>query len=86
MLRVTNDQTTQVGLAEDVTAATLERMRIAHERDYDIPVSYTHLDVYKRQMLNSSISSACWFTALPQNTGEMCIRDSPSACRSAPGW
>ena len=36
MLRVTNDQTTQVGLAEDVTAATLERMRIEHERDYDI--------------------------------------------------
>ena len=36
MLRVTNDQTTQVGLAEDVTAPTLERMRIEHERDYDI--------------------------------------------------
>ena len=36
MLRVTNDQTTQVGLAEDVTATTLERMRIEHERDYDI--------------------------------------------------
>ena len=33
---VTNDQTTQVGLAEDVTATTLERMRIEHERDYDI--------------------------------------------------
>ena len=36
MLRVTNDQATQVGLAEDVTATTLERMRIEHERDYDI--------------------------------------------------
>ena len=36
MLRVTNDQTTQAGLAEDVTATTLERMRIEHERDYDI--------------------------------------------------
>ena len=36
MLRVTNDQTTQVGLAEDVTATTLERMRIEHERDHDI--------------------------------------------------
>ena len=36
MLRVTNDQTTQGGLAEDVTATTLERMRIEHERDYDI--------------------------------------------------
>ena len=36
MLRVTTDRFTQVGLAEDVTAATLERMRIEHERDYDI--------------------------------------------------
>ncbi len=26
----------QVGLAEDVTAATLERLRIEHERDYDL--------------------------------------------------
>ncbi len=36
MLRVTNERRVQVGLAEDVTAATLERMRIEHERDYDI--------------------------------------------------
>ncbi len=36
MLRVTNDQTTQVGLAEDVTAATQERLRIERERDYDV--------------------------------------------------
>ena len=36
MLRVTAENRVQVGLAEDVTAATLERMRIEHERDYDI--------------------------------------------------
>ena len=36
MLRVTADRLSQIGLAEDVTAATLERMRIEHERDYDI--------------------------------------------------
>ena len=36
MLRVTTDRHAQIGLAEDVTAATLERMRIEHERDYDI--------------------------------------------------
>ena len=36
MLRVTADRYSQVGLAEDVTATTLERMRIEHERDYDI--------------------------------------------------
>ena len=36
MLRVTNDQTTQVGLAEDLTAATQERLRIERERDYDV--------------------------------------------------
>ncbi len=36
MLRVTNDRRVQVGLAEDVTTTTLERMRIEHERDYDI--------------------------------------------------
>ena len=36
LLRVTKDWNVQVGLAEDVTAATLERLRIEHERDYDI--------------------------------------------------
>ena len=36
MLRVTTEDRVQVGLAEDVTATTLERMRIEHERDYDI--------------------------------------------------
>lgn len=36
MLRVMVENQVQVGLAEDVTATTLERMRIEHERDYDI--------------------------------------------------
>lgn len=36
MLRVTVEDRVQVGLAEDVTATTLERLRIEHERDYDI--------------------------------------------------
>lgn len=36
LLRVTKDWNVQVGLAEDVTIATLERLRIEHERDYDI--------------------------------------------------
>ena len=36
MLRVTTEDRVQVGLAEDVTAATQERLRIERERDYDI--------------------------------------------------
>ena len=36
MLRITCEDKVQVGLAEDVTAATVERRRIEHERDYDV--------------------------------------------------
>lgn len=36
MLRVTTEDRVQVGLAEDVTAATQERLRIERERDYDV--------------------------------------------------
>ena len=36
MLRVTADRLSQIGLAEDVTAATQERLRIERERDYDV--------------------------------------------------
>ena len=36
MLRITGEDEVQVGLVEDVTAATLERRRIEHERDYDV--------------------------------------------------
>lgn len=36
MLRITGEDKVQVGLVEDVTAATLERRRIEHERDYDV--------------------------------------------------
>ena len=42
MLRSTIEGHAKIGLAEDVTAAVLERKRIEHERDHDI-------DVYKRQ-------------------------------------
>ena len=47
MLRVTTEGQAQIGLAEDVTAATLERMRIEHERDYDILTG-----LYNRQAFN----------------------------------
>ena len=47
MLRVTNEGPAQIGLAEDVTATTLERMRIEHERDYDILTG-----LYNRQAFN----------------------------------
>ena len=30
-----------------------------HLREYDIPVSYTHLDVYKRQSSSSPVRLAC---------------------------
>ena len=36
MLRITGEDEVQVGLVEDVTATTLERRRIEHERDYDV--------------------------------------------------
>ena len=36
MLRVTTEDRVQVGLAEDVTATTQERLRIERERDYDV--------------------------------------------------
>ena len=34
--RILGEDASEVGLAEDVTASTLERLRIEHERDYDI--------------------------------------------------
>ncbi len=36
MLRITCEKGVQVGLVEDVTAPTIERRRIEHERDYDV--------------------------------------------------
>ena len=47
MLRVTTEDRVQVGLAEDVTAATQERLRIERERDYDILTG-----LYNRQAFN----------------------------------
>ena len=48
MLRVTSDVGTQIGLAEDVTATTLERMRIEHERDYDILTGLYNRQAFQR--------------------------------------
>ena len=38
----------QVGLAEDVTIATLERLRIEHERDYDILTGLYNRQAFQR--------------------------------------
>ena len=48
LLRVTKDWNVQVGLAEDVTAATLERLRIEHERDYDILTGLYNRQAFQR--------------------------------------
>ena len=47
MLRSTIEGHAKIGLAEDVTAAVLERKRIEHERDYDILTG-----LYNRQAFN----------------------------------
>ena len=47
MLRSTIEGYAKIGLAEDVTATVLERMRIEHERDYDILTG-----LYNRQAFN----------------------------------
>ena len=47
MLRSTIEEHAKIGLAEDVTAAVLERKRIEHERDYDILTG-----LYNRQAFN----------------------------------
>ena len=43
-LTITVEPNTQVGLAEDMTVATQERLRVEHERDYDILTG-----IYNRQ-------------------------------------
>ena len=43
-IETTHEDGTQVGLAEDATANTLEKLRIEHERDYD-----TLTDLYNRR-------------------------------------
>ncbi len=47
MLRSTVEEHARIGLIEDVTATVLERMRIEHERDYDILTG-----LYNRQAFN----------------------------------
>lgn len=48
LLRVTKDWNVQVGLAEDATIATLERLRIEHERDYDILTGLYNRQAFQR--------------------------------------
>ena len=48
MLRITGEDEVQVGLVEDVTATTLERRRIEHERDYDVLT-----DLYNRRAFDA---------------------------------
>ncbi len=52
MLRSTIEGHAKIGLAEDVTAAALERMRIEHERDYDVLTG-----LYNRQAFNRVCSA-----------------------------
>lgn len=52
LLRVTTEGRTQIGLAEDVTANTLERMRIEHERDFDILTGLYNRQAFDREAEN----------------------------------
>ena len=47
-MKTTQENNTQVGLVEDVTAVTRERLRIEHERDYD-----TLTGLYSRRAFQS---------------------------------
>ena len=49
MLRITCEDDVQVGLVEDVTATTLERRRIEHERDYDVLTGLYNRRAFGRQ-------------------------------------
>ena len=48
MLRVTTEDRVQVGLAEDVTATTMERIRIERERDYDALTGLYNRQAFQR--------------------------------------
>ena len=48
MLRSTIEGHAKIGLAEDVTAAALERMRIEHERDYDVLTGLHNRQAFNR--------------------------------------
>lgn len=61
MLRSTIEGHAKIGLAEDVTAAALERMRIEHERDYDVLTG-----LYNRQAFNRVCSE---LFAVPERMG-----------------
>lgn len=53
MLRSTIEGHAKIGLAEDVTAAVLERKRIEHERDHDILTG-----LYNRRALQPGVHRA----------------------------
>ena len=56
-----------------------------------MPVSYTHLDVYKRQPLDTAVANVWWFLQFVTNQYlkllamlvEMCIRDSILSLRES---
>ena len=47
-IETTHEDGTQVGLAEDVTANTLEKLRIEHERDYDTLTALYNRRAFRR--------------------------------------
>ena len=73
-IETTHEDGTQVGLAEDATANTLEKLRIEHECDYD-----TLTDLYNRRATASAPSSS----AHPKNsaTRRFCCSTSTTSSR-----
>lgn len=60
MLRITGEDEVQVGLVEDVTAATLERRRIEHERDYDVLTGLYNRRAFDARAKNCSVCRKSW--------------------------
>lgn len=60
MLRITGEDEVQVGLVEDVTAATLERRRIEHERDYDVLTDLYNRRAFDARAKNCSVCRKSW--------------------------
>ena len=48
-LKTTHEVLAQVGLVEDVTASTLERLRIEHDRDYDTLTGLYNRQAFQRE-------------------------------------
>lgn len=64
-IETTHEDGTQVGLAEDVTASTLEKLRIEHERDYD-----TLTDLYNRRAFHRICAE---FFSSPEKLGHAAL-------------